>query len=75
MRDLGLLLEDGPHQLREIGVDVDNLLELVEDEDDLALALGGQLAGQLEQALDRRVDVLLRVARVEAELGVGRDRS
>ena len=58
MRDLGLLLEDRAHQPRQPRVDVDDLLELVEHERDLALAVGAELGRQLEQALDRRVDVL-----------------
>ena len=58
MRDLGLLLEHRAHQPRQPRVDVDHLLELVEHERDLALAVGAELAGQLEQALDRGVDVL-----------------
>ena len=58
MRDLRLLLEHRPHQPRQPRVDVDDLLELVEHERDLALAVGAELARQLEQPLDRRVDVL-----------------
>ena len=57
MRDVGLLLEDRAHQLREIAVDLDDLLELVEHERDAAPALGGELAGSCEQPLERRVDV------------------
>ena len=67
MRDLGLELEDGAHQLRELGVDVDDLLELVEDERDLSPALCGELAGKLEEPLERRVEILWLAARVEAE--------
>ena len=55
MRDLRLGLEDRPHQPRQLGVDVGDLLELVEHERDGAPALGRQLARQLEQALDRGV--------------------
>ena len=67
MRDLGLALEDRAHQLRQAGVDLHDLLELVEHEQDLALAVGGELARQLEQPLDRGVDVLAALADVEGE--------
>ena len=48
VRDGGLCLEDGSHEPRQVGVDVDDLLELVEDERDLPSALRGELARQLE---------------------------
>ena len=53
--------------LREVGIDVDDLLELVEDERDLPLALGGELAGELEEPLDGRVEILRLAAGVEGE--------
>src|SRR6185295_9393567 len=51
VRDLGLLLQDGPQQLRELRVELDDLLELVEDQERGPLALGGDLRDELEQAL------------------------
>ena len=48
MATSGCRLEDRAHELREIGIDVDDLLELVEDERDLPPALGRELAGQLK---------------------------
>ena len=79
VRDLGLGLEDAPHQLRQGWIDLDDLLELVEDQRDRPLALGGDLPGQLQQALERRIDVGPRVAGGEREAeravgGVDRDR-
>ena len=67
MRDVGLRLEDRAHQRRQARVEADHLLELVEDERDAAAALGRELRRQLEQPLERRVHVLARVARREAE--------
>ena len=67
VRDVGLHLEDGAHEPREVGIDVDDLLELVEDERDLPSALGGELARQLEEPLERRVEVLRLSPRVEGE--------
>src|SRR5581483_12184035 len=64
---LRLCLEDGAHQVRELLVDREDLLELVEDDHDAALALGRELAEQLEQALDRVVDVAAAPARMEGE--------
>ena len=58
MGDLRLLLEHRPHQRRQLGVEVEDLLELVEDQRGAPSALGGELRRQLEQPLDRRVDVL-----------------
>ena len=69
MRDLRLLLEDRAHQPRQPRVDVDHLLELVEHERHLALALGAQLARQLEQPLERGVDVLRALGNRERERG------
>ena len=48
MADLGLLLEDRPHQLREAGVDRLDLLELVEYHGDAAVLARRQLGRQLE---------------------------
>ena len=45
MRDLGLVLEDRAQELRQVGVEVDDLLELVEDEHRRAPAVGGGLGG------------------------------
>ena len=67
MPDLRLRLEDGPHQVREAPVERDDLLELVEDDHDAPLALGRELAEQLEQALDRVVDVRRPPACLEGE--------
>jgi hypothetical protein len=39
VRHLGLLLKDGAHQARKACVDLDDLLELVQDQHHLALAL------------------------------------
>ena len=64
---LGLGLEDGAHQVREPLVERDDLLELVEDDHHAPLALGGQLAEQLEQPLDRVVDVGPAATDLEAE--------
>ena len=55
--DLRLLLEDGPHQLRQPGVDRLDLLELVEDQRHPPALVGGELGRQLEQPLEGRVDV------------------
>ena len=65
--DLGLRLEDRAHELREVAVDVDDLLELVEDESDLAAAFGRELAWELEEALEGRLHVLRLPAGVEGE--------
>ena len=67
MGDLGLLLEDRAHELGQRRVDVDDLLELVEDQRHAALALGAELAGQRQQVLERRAQVLGAMAGVEAE--------
>jgi hypothetical protein len=55
--DLRLRLEDGAHEVGEAAVERDDLLELVEHDRDALLPLGRDLGRQLEQALDRRVDV------------------
>jgi hypothetical protein len=65
--DLGLRLEHRAHQVRELAVERDDLLELVQHEDDAPLSLGGELGRELEQPLDRVVDVLLAAAGGEAE--------
>ena len=67
MADLGLGLEDGAHQVREVPVERKDLLELVEDEHHAPLALDGELARQFEQALDRLVDVRFPPSGLEAE--------
>ena len=67
MAHLGLRLEDGAHQVRETLVERQDLLELVEDHHDAPLPLGRQLPEQLEQTLDRLVDVLAPAPRLEAE--------
>ena len=74
MGDVGLQLEDGAHETWEVGIDVDDLLELVEDERDLPSALRGELARQLEEPLERRVEVLWLSPRVEGEAELARVR-
>ena len=65
--DLALGLEDRPHDVRERVVDADDLLELVEDEHDAPPALRRDLRRELEQPLDRRVDVRRPADRLERE--------
>ena len=77
MRDLGLRLEDRPHQLREVGVDLDDLLELVEHERDRRFRSVASSPGSVEQPLERRRDVGRSAPGLEAErdrgvLGVDR---
>ncbi len=67
VRDLGLLLKDRAHQLQQAGVDLGDLLELVEHERDAPVAFGGKASGEREQPFERGVDVLPARARVEAE--------
>ncbi len=67
VRHLGLLLKDGAHQAREVCVDVNDLLELIQDQHDLAFALAGQLTWQFQQPLQRGVDVRRSLTGVEAE--------
>jgi hypothetical protein len=67
VRDLRLRLEDGAHQVREVPVERDDLLELVEHDRDAALPLRRDPRGQLEQLLDRVVDVGLPPRRLEHE--------
>jgi hypothetical protein len=74
MCDVGLQLEDGAHETGQVGIDVDDLLELVEDERNLASALGSELARQLEKPLDGRVEVLRLPPRVEGEAELARVR-
>ena len=56
-------LEDGPHPLGDlIGISVGTpftgqFLELVEEHDELPLPIGSELCRQLEEPLDRRVDI------------------
>ena len=57
--DLGLRLEHGAHRVRELPVERHDLLELVQHEDDATLPFRRELGRQLEQPLDRLVDVLL----------------
>ena len=67
MCDLGLRLE---HRAQEVGVaavQLDDLLELVEDHDDATAPVGRDPAEQLEQRLDRVVDVRSAAGRAEAE--------
>ena len=74
VRDLRLLLEDRPHQVGELAVERDDLLELVEDEHDAAAALGRDPARELEQGLDRVVDgrLLPPCVKGEAQAAVAR---
>jgi len=65
--DLGLGLEDRAHQVREALVEGEDLLELVEDDHDAALALGRELAELLEELLDRLVEVAFAAAGAEGE--------
>ena len=58
VRDLGLLLKDGAHDLREVRIDVDDLLELVEDERDPPIPLTAEPAGQLKEMFEGRIDVV-----------------
>ena len=67
VRHVRLLLEHRAHQLREVGVDLHHLLELVQDQPDLALALRGELGRKLQQALEGRVHVLRPAPGLEAE--------
>ena len=67
VRDLGLRLEDGAHQGREVRVELDHLLELVEHDADAPVSLRRELGRKLEELLERRVDVLGCVAGSEAE--------
>ena len=67
VRDFRLLLEDRAHELRQVGVDVDDLLELVEDHAHPPVPVGPELAGELEEALERRVDVVGPLAGLEPE--------
>ena len=65
--DLGLRLEDRTHQVRKLRVELQHFLELIEDQRRPLLALGADLAGELEELLDRVVDLRRR--------GRGRPRS
>ena len=72
--DLGLRLEHRPHPVRQRLVQAGHLLELVEDEGRPLAALGADPAGELEEAVDRVVDVLAASARREREPDVALDR-
>src|SRR4051812_11994534 len=67
VRDVGLLLKDRAQKLRQVRIERDDLLELVEDEQRAPLALGGDLGDELEQAFERRVDVGGRMGGAERE--------
>ena len=67
VRDVSLRLEGRPHERRQPRVDVEHFLKLVEHERDRAPAFGGQLGRQLEDPLQRRVDILGGVTGGEAE--------
>ena len=67
MCDLGLLLKYRAHQLGQTGIDLDDLLKLVEHERDAPLTLDGEASGKREQPFEGGVDVLSARARVEAE--------
>ncbi len=77
--DLGLGLEHGAHPVRQGLVEPYHLLELVEHEHRPSLSLRPELPGQLQQPVDRVVDVLPPSARGEGEADVrpraGRSRS
>ena len=72
--DLGLGLEHGPHPVRQGLVEPHHLLELVEHEHCPSLSLRPELAGQLQQPVDRVVDVLPTSARGEGEADVALER-
>jgi hypothetical protein len=61
------ILEDGAQEPRQAAFDLDDLLELVEDERDATSSLRRELPRQLEQPLQRRVDVVGPPVGVEAE--------
>jgi hypothetical protein len=65
--NLRLRLEDRTHQPRQVRVQVEDLLELVEHERRPPASLRRQLRGKLQKLLERRVDVRLRVSGREAE--------
>src|SRR4051794_25153830 len=65
--DLRLLLEHRPHQVRQQGVDLDHLLELVHNERGPALSAARQLTGEAQEPLQGGVDVRRALAGAEAE--------
>ena len=67
MGHLRLTLEDGAQELRQSRVELDYLLELVDDKGRAAAARAPQLGGQLEQSLERRVDIRTRPPDLEGE--------
>ena len=67
MCNFRLCLEDRTQQVGIAAVELDDFLELVEDHHDAALPLFGDPAEQLEQRLDRVVDVGSPARRPEAE--------
>ncbi len=78
VRHLGLLLEDRAQEPRQFGIDLHDLLELIEDQRGSPPTCPAELGRQVKQALQRRVDVGVAPAEGEAEperavLGVDRD--
>ena len=67
VRDFGCSWNTERISAGKLRVDDGDFLELVEEDDDATVAFGAELRGQLEQALERRVDVLVGVRRREAE--------
>lgn len=67
MGHLRLALKDGAQELRQSGVELDDLLKLVDDKGRAAAARSSQLGGQLEQAFERRVDIWTRPPDLEGE--------
>ncbi len=67
VRYLGLSLEDGPQEVGIAPVELDDLLELVEDHHDAPLPFLADTTHELEQRLDRVVDVRAAPGGAEAE--------
>src|SRR5689334_10657810 len=67
MGDLRLPLKDGAQELGQVGVDRNDLLELVHDQGDAMATRPTQLGGQFEQPLERRVDISRSLGHAEAE--------
>jgi hypothetical protein len=63
----GLMLKDGSHCGRQFRVEIDDGLIFVKDERDANVSLASNLAGKLEQPLDRRLDVGFGRARGELD--------
>src|SRR5665811_972227 len=57
MSDIRLALEDSPQKAGQLGVDVNDLLKLVEDQRHSAAPIRAELRRNLKQLLDRGVDV------------------